>query len=250
MRYEIEIDDKQIVGTLKEIKEELRNLGVVAKNRYIDDCLSRLLETARDRQILKKSNVYEMAGIFEEDGKFKIVHPALGEVIVPYNAIAKKIVDAMSQFEPDINGETAKLFAKLIAGLNPEYRLVITGYTAISPFFWILKKSYGFNVTPHLMLYERKGTGKTQTLSVFTWNLYGTKTFIGDDLRSEFRLMSLISSTTFPLLADEVGGSVSASTLEILKASSTGATDGHRGLKNQKMKSYRLTAPFCMTANR
>ena len=156
----------------------------------------------------------------------------------------------MSQFEPDINGAIAKLFAKLIAGLKPEYRLVIAGYTAISPFFWILKESYGFNVTPHLMLYERKGTGKTQTLSIFTWNLYGTKTFIGDDLRSEFRLMNLISSTTFPLLVDEVGGSVSASTLEILKASSTGATDGHRGLKNQKMKSYRLTAPFCMTANR
>ncbi len=61
--------------------------------------------------------------------------------------------------------------------------------------------------------------------------------------------MSLISSTTFPLLVDEVGGSISSSALEILKASSTGVTEGHRGLKNQKMKEYKLTAPLCMTAN-
>jgi len=249
-RFEVVVGDKTIVGTLRELKEELTNMGVVAKSRALEDCLSRLIETSRDKGVIKTAKVYEMAGVFEEDGKLKIVHPALGTEIIPYNALASEIVSTMKKFEVDEDGETAKIFAKLIAGLKPEFRFIIAGYSAISPFFWILKESYGLNVTPHLMLYERRGTGKSQTLSVFTRNLYGTKAFIGDDLRTEFRLMSLISSTTFPLLVDEVGGSISTSALEILKASSTGITEGHRGLKNQKMKGYLLTTPFCMTANR
>ncbi len=249
-RFEVVVGNKVIVGTLRELKEELTNMGVVAKNRFIDDCLSRLLETSRDRELIRKCRVYEMAGVFEENGELKIVHPTINTEIIPYNAIAHEIIESMSKFEADENGERARLFARLIVGLKPEFRFIIAGYSAISPFFWILKESHGLNVTPHLMLYERRGTGKSQTLSVFTRNLYGTKAFIGDDLRTEFRLMSLVSSTTFPLLVDEVGGSISSSALEILKASSTGMTEGHRGLRNQRMKEYKLTAPFCMTANR
>ncbi len=161
-RFEVEVGGKKIVGTLRELREKLANMGVVAKNRTLEDCLSRLLETSRDKGLIKKCRVYEMAGVFEEDGKLKIVHPALSTEVVPYNAIAHEIVESMGKFEADENGETARLFAKLIAGLKPEFRLIIAGYSAISPFLWVLKESHGLNVTPHLMLYERRGTGKSQ----------------------------------------------------------------------------------------
>ena len=232
-------------GRIESVVKELVEKGIVSKkySEYFAQYLAWM------SQVVQKERVYTSTGVFMYKNKFEAAIPGEREVY-PLDPIAKRIYLNIEQGKEYADIKKYKEFLATIHSykdfLPKDVYYTVFGFMAIAPFLHVLLPFTGLK--PALLIVGGKGSGKTTLARFITKIAYGVEELRQDIFDSAFRQGIVLSSTTLPLLIDDVD-KWSGNNIGKLKATLTGTQLMIRGKPSGDIKVYEEKATFVVTAN-
>ena len=244
---DILVDRARFEGGVSTVVNRLVDLGVV-RRKYANEFAMYLKWMA---QYIDDTDVYEVPGIFTKDGRFIAAIPNNGVELCPVNPFAQEILYKIIYSSRFVDANGYKKFLESIVKyrdfLPNDVYYISMGYMAISPFFDAILPITG--VKPILALVGGKGSGKTSLARFITSIAFASEELKQDIFASSFREGVILSSTTFPLLVDDID-KWSSSAIGRLKATVTGRQRMIRGKPSGDLVFYDERASFVLTMNR
>ena len=232
-------------GRIETVVKELVEKGIVS--RKLSEYFTQYL--AWMSQVVQKERVYTSTGVFMYKNRFEAAIPGEREVY-PLDPIAKRIYLNIEQGKEYADIKKYKEFLATIHSykdfLPKDVYYTVFGFMAIAPFLHVLLPFTGLK--PALLIVGGKGSGKTTLARFITKIAYGVEELRQDIFDSAFRQGIVLSSTTLPLLIDDVD-KWSGNNIGKLKATLTGTQLMIRGKPSGDIKVYEEKATFVVTAN-
>ena len=214
-------------------------------------CVNGLFRKIIENKKLKLKKLYPTVGVFlDAKRNFILSYPGIpGIKVYGENDAQRFTIDKIEKKQLDLKGTTGKYFFNLLKlkAVPDDVKFFTMGYTAIEAFFEALKDK--LDIYPNFFwVHHLSSVGKSSFFELLGNNLYGTELLSKDNVGSISRLTMFLSSSTFPLVIDDLN-KIKPELLDALKSPSTNRTPRMRLNKEQKLKVDRTLCSIMGTAN-
>jgi len=234
-----------INGTIKEILDKIKHLPVYTNDKELDFVLRTLLSYVTR---MKKIGVaYSVIGVTIDNNQFVVTYPQTTKIL-PKSDQQRTILSRIKRYNIEPTIELIETYIKYIK--NHEwglYSLMLLGYSVISPIIYQIPE---IEVRPDVVIIGKHGTAKTRTSEIIVGTLYGSIMESGEFITSVSRMADLLTSTTIPVIIDEIEKIGDKDTFSVLKSRTTGEIDFVRKTPDQRQIRMRYTTPAILISNR
>lgn len=250
--YEIFIENKTICKT----KDDF--LRYISKEKNYSYCSGPQLFNYINptfRFFIKQKNLipkpmFSAIGIHSRDGELIICYPGIKDIkLYGENDFQREAIEEVEKIGIDEDSKLSKAFFKMIHINKHHYsiRLVLAGFTAISPFLWAI--SDYLTIFPNLFITGIEDSGKTSILRIFINKMYGTRLIKPDDIRTMARLTKQSTAYTFPMNFDDLN-KMPPENITFIKTTSTEKGPRKRMRKDQKLLKEQIYPTYSGSANK
>jgi hypothetical protein len=254
MYFETKINGATVCDTKENIVKHLQLKTCFIRTRFISlvsTAIGSLFSEIIKRKKIKPKSMFPAVGIFKNSKEnFVLTYPKLkGIKVFAENAAQQLGIDNIGKKKLDLKGILGKYFYNLLKlkQVPDTIKFITMGYVAIEPFFEALKDK--LDIFPNIFwVHHLSSVGKSSFFELIGNHLYGTDLLSKDNVNSISRLTMFLTSTTFPLVIDDIND-LKPDLLDILKSPSTNRTARMRLNKDQQMKVSQTLCSIMGTAN-
>ncbi len=234
-----------IMGTVKEIVDKIRHLPVYTNDKEMERALRTILSYVT--RIKKIGVAYSIIGVTIDNNRIVVAYPQISKIL-PVSDQQRVILTKLKRY--NINPENS-IIETLIDYVKKHewgiYTKMLLGYGVISPIIYQIPE---LEVRPDVVIVGKHGTAKTRTSETIIGTLYGSIIETGEFITSVSRMADLLTSTSVPVIIDEIEKIGDKDTFAILKSRTTGDVDFVRKTPDQRQIRRKYITPAILISNR
>jgi DNA polymerase III delta prime subunit len=255
MWYEVKVGgfvyrgDKEAIAKLIK-KNDPKSVSLDLIEVAVSACIDHYITSGE----VEIKDAFPAVGVFGENLELVLPNDPNRPIVAREGTEAWNVSNSFSLMQGDMK-ETLNVYANLTKWYDKNTVALLFGYSAIAPFFYMLKSRNDFYM-PWIILTGMTGTGKSTLGTLFTKYLFGVDNGTSEELTSPFRALDFLQSTTFPRVADESENARLERTDyfntigAILKDASSRQLVGNRGTPNRVKEYYSALTPLKIIGNK